>query len=91
MNQFTGNTTFLRLESRFALGSDDLQWIIYKSRHKDPPPMDGALRPADWKAVSFVSWTKEILLRCMRENGVNLRIEAQACRATIRMGGARQL
>jgi hypothetical protein len=43
--------------------------------------MVATLKSADWKAVSFVSSTTAISLRCMHENGRNLRIEAQAALA----------
>jgi hypothetical protein len=57
---------FLRLSSKYALGADGLQWIVYRSRRKDPSPLDAPLtfgRGSEWEAVSFVSSTKEILLR----------------------------
>jgi hypothetical protein len=61
---------FLRLNQKFALGADDLQWILYKSRRKEPSPLEAHLvfgRGGEWEPVSFVSSTKEILFRCMRE------------------------
>jgi hypothetical protein len=67
---------FLRLDERFALGTDDLQWILYRSRRADVQ-LDAPLAMKDWKPVSFIRSTKDILLRCMRENGCSPRIEAQ--------------
>jgi hypothetical protein len=53
---------FLRLNDNFALGADELQWILYK-RH----PRKGG--PDSWDGISFVRSTKALLLRCMREKG----------------------
>jgi hypothetical protein len=61
---------FLRMNQKFALGADDLQWILYKSCRKEPSPIEAHLvfgRGGEWEPVSFVSSTKEILFRCMRE------------------------
>jgi hypothetical protein len=58
---------FLRLSEKYALGADDLQWIVYRSRRKVPSPLDAPLvcgRGSEWEPVSFVRSTKEILLRC---------------------------
>jgi hypothetical protein len=63
---------FLRLDAKFALGADDLQWILYRSRRAEPSSMDAPLkveRSGEWKAVSFVSSQRGILMRCMREKG----------------------
>lgn len=68
---------FLRLDERFALGADDLQWILYKSRHKTGPALDAPLELQDWFPVSFVRSTKEILCRCIREKGCFPSIQAQ--------------
>ena len=69
---------FLRLNERFALGADDLQWILYKSRREDAPAPNAPLEVRDWFPISFVHSTKGILLRCMREKGCFPWIEAQA-------------
>jgi hypothetical protein len=58
---------FLRLSEKYALGADELQWIVYRSRRKVPSPLDAPLvcgRGSEWEPVSFVRSTKEILLRC---------------------------
>jgi hypothetical protein len=58
---------FLRLSEKYALGADDLQWIVYRSRRKVPSPLDEPLkcgRGSEREPVSFVRSTKEILLRC---------------------------
>ena len=44
----------------WALGADSLQWIVYKRASK----LKGG-----WYGVSFVSSTRTILDRCMREKG----------------------
>ena len=59
---------FLRLGDRLALGADGLQWILYKSRAKAWAP---SLGQKHWTPISFVSSTKEILLRCIRESGLD--------------------
>ena len=59
---------FLRLSGRLALGADDLQWILYKSRRKEPP---AELDIREWRPIAFVSSTKDILLRCIRESGLD--------------------
>ena len=51
----------------------ELQWILYRSRRKDAPPLD-----ARFMRGTFVCSNKAILLRCMRENGCFPLIEAQA-------------
>ena len=42
----------------WALGADSLQWILYRRRAK-----------GEWRAVSFVGSTREVLARCMGETG----------------------
>jgi hypothetical protein len=44
----------------WALGSDGLQWILYRQRSE---------KHGGWVGVSFVRSTKDILARCMREKG----------------------
>ena len=48
------------VSGRWALGADNLQWILYRSR---------ASKSAPWLGVSFVTTTRGILERCMREKG----------------------
>jgi hypothetical protein len=66
---------FLRLNGDFALGADDLQWILYRRKYTVPEGSPLLLR--DWRPISFVRSTKEILLRCMREKGCKPSHEAQ--------------
>jgi hypothetical protein len=47
------------VSGKWALASDGLQWILQRKRSGRPP----------WRAVSFVRSTKDILARCMGENG----------------------
>jgi|SRR5215470_17888117 len=49
----------LAVSGRWALASDGLQWILQRKRSGRPP----------WRAISFVRSTKDILARCMGENG----------------------
>lgn len=59
---------FLRFGVKWALAHDDLQWILQR--------FVGTRKTGDrageeiWEGVSFVSSTKAILMRCMREKGV---------------------
>ena len=54
----------------WALGYDNNQWIVLRSRN---------LRTQrGWKAVSFIGLKKSTLLRVLREKGVELYPEAQA-------------
>jgi hypothetical protein len=45
----------------WALATDGLQWILRKR-----------FPGGDWKALSFVRSTKEVLARCMAEKGVDV-------------------
>jgi hypothetical protein len=56
---------FLRLSERWALGADDLQWILYKPRREETP---SELSSRSWFPVAFVSSHKRHLLRHIREN-----------------------
>jgi hypothetical protein len=49
-----------RINDNWAIGADNLQWVLLRHR----------TGPHPWYGVSFVSSTKEILARCMREKGV---------------------
>jgi hypothetical protein len=55
---------FLRLSDRWALGADNLQWILYKSIWGVPPD----LTRQRWKPLCFVHTHKRHLLRYIREN-----------------------
>jgi hypothetical protein len=66
---------FLRLNENFAVGADELQWILYRRHAAVPEGSPLLLR--DWRPISFVRSTKEILLRSMREKGCKPSHEAQ--------------
>jgi hypothetical protein len=51
----------LRVSGDWALGADDLQWILYR-RHS-------RASGDTWDPVSFVRSERGILERCMREKG----------------------
>ena len=53
---------FLHLSEDWALGYDDLQWIVYRAYFKR-----GAAR---YEPKSFIGSTKRILRRVLRENGI---------------------
>ena len=55
----------IAVSGEWALGADSLQWILYRQQSKAPPK---GLR--DYKGLSFVRTSKDILARCMREKGV---------------------
>ena len=56
---------FLRLSDRWALGYDDLQWIVMH------------YRPPRWRSISFVASTKVVLMRVLEEDGAEITPEAQ--------------
>jgi hypothetical protein len=43
----------------WAVGTDAVQWILYRAQKGDSP----------WRSLSFVTSTRDILERCMREKG----------------------
>jgi hypothetical protein len=59
-----------KLSETAAIGSDDLQWILYRATgrktRRPNRPLDG------WQGISFVRSTKVILLRCVREKGLEV-------------------
>jgi hypothetical protein len=46
----------------WAVGADKLQWILLRRRSQ---------HLGGWRPVSFVSSTKDVLARCMREKGTD--------------------
>ena len=56
----TPHSGVFAISGDWALGADSLQWILYRRKSK---------RTGKWGAVSFVSSTRDILARCMREKG----------------------
>jgi len=51
-----------RINAKWSLGYDDLQWIL--RRYKGIDKRDGS---DVWENVSFVTYSKAALTRCMRE------------------------
>jgi hypothetical protein len=49
---------FIAVSGQWALGADNLQWILYTAQKSKTAP---------WVAMSFVSSSRDILERCMRE------------------------
>lgn len=60
---------FLRLSEDWALGHDDLQWIVYRVYFKRDT--------ARFLPVSFIGSTRAVLHRVIRENGIELTPEAE--------------
>jgi hypothetical protein len=54
-------TAFLQINDTWALAADDLQWILQRRRK------GGA---QSWYGVSYISSTKDVLARCMKDNGI---------------------
>jgi hypothetical protein len=54
-----------RINERWALAADQLQWVL---QHRQG--VDKRSGKEVWSGVLFVSSTKAILARCMREKGV---------------------
>ena len=50
----------IRLNDRWALSADNLQWIV---EHYRPPK---------WRAVAFIASNKAVLMRVLREKGVDI-------------------
>ena len=70
-----GDVRFLRLNGDWALAYDRLQWIVQRRRGKPGR--------AQWRPVSFVATNRRVLLRILRENGVEPTPEAQAALETL--------
>ena len=59
------DSQFLKLNDRWALAYDSLQWIIqYRTSAKG--------KPEKWGGVSFISSDRDILALALREKGVVL-------------------
>lgn len=66
---------FARLGPRAALGADRLQWLLCVAQGKAEPP---DLAAEWWRPVSYVRSTKAILVRCIREKGIEVSAEGRA-------------
>jgi hypothetical protein len=60
---------FLTLNDKFALGYDDLQWILFRAHRRHDR--------VTWDGISFVRSTKAILERCIEECGCKPTVQAQ--------------
>ncbi len=54
------------LSNTAALGADDLQWILLRASGSAAPRNESDR----WRGVSFVRSAKAVLLRCIREKGI---------------------
>ena len=54
---------FLRLNEKWALGYDSLQWIIQKRESAKG-------KPERWRGVSFISSDRDILILTLKEKGI---------------------
>jgi hypothetical protein len=57
------------IEGDWAVGADELQWILYRRRTRRSGPY--------WQAISFVRSSRDVLARCMREKGLEPGTAAQ--------------
>ena len=55
----------IRLSARWALAADNLQWIV---KHYRLP---------EWRGVAYIASNKAVLMRVLREKGVNITPAAQ--------------
>jgi hypothetical protein len=60
---------FLRLNEKWALAHDDLQWIVQRRQDESG---------TSWRGVAFVRSNKSVLLRMIRWNNIKPIPEAQA-------------
>jgi hypothetical protein len=72
----------INLAPYWALGFDQLQWILMKSEmcsligDKRGLQADKSSPTVRWRTVSFIASSKGILYRCVEENGIQLSSEA---------------
>jgi hypothetical protein len=59
---------FLRIDDKWALAYDERQWILQRFRGIRSSGYGVGLEK--WEGVSFVTSTRDVLARCMREKGV---------------------
>ncbi len=55
---------FLHLSEGWALGYDQNQWIVMRPKSDRSKPGSG------WRAIAFVGSTRAVLVRVLREKGV---------------------
>ena len=61
---------FLRLSEEWALGYDQNQWILLRSKS------DKSKSGQSWRAIAFVGSTRAVLVRVLRELGAEVTPEA---------------
>ena len=57
------------LNDGWALGADDKQWMLLRGRKRHAETV--------WQPIAFIASTKDILRRCMANNGVQPTSEAE--------------
>jgi hypothetical protein len=61
-------TLLFSLAPGWAIGADDRQWILLRRRKRQDE--------AYWQSISYVASTKAILLRILRDKGIQLTSDA---------------
>jgi hypothetical protein len=64
-----GITMIERLGPGCALGTDGLQWIVYKARPGAPRILWDGQR---WQAIGFIQSSKQALIECIASKGLQL-------------------
>ena len=77
-----GDRVLFQICDGWALGADNLQWILFKA-DKRGPQAEKRHRRAPWKALAFIAYTKTVLLRVLSENGVEPTPEGRAALAAL--------
>ena len=62
---------FLRLGEGWALGYDQNQWIVMRSKSDRSKPGQR------WRAIAFVGSTRAVLMRVLRESGAEIAPDAR--------------
>ncbi len=62
---------FLRLSEGWALGYDRNQWILLQAKSDKSKPGQR------WRAIAFVASTRAVLMRILREKGVEIAPDAR--------------
>jgi len=65
VEMMTAPAIFLRLNERLGLSADGLQWILNRSS------LNKATGELNWTPIAFVSSSRDILLRCIMESGLD--------------------
>jgi len=65
-----GDRLFLRLDGKWSIGWDDRQWVL--QRHHGLVEKGPRRGEEAWRGVSFVTSTRAVMARCMREKRVSV-------------------